>query len=48
VLSLFFKTPTLRAKSALQEAADDKHAKSVADAAEEDADRRDSQLTPVI
>ncbi len=36
ILALFFKTPALRAKSALQEAADDKHAKSLADAAAEE------------
>lgn len=32
VLALFFKTPALRAKSALQEAADNKHAASLAEA----------------
>jgi hypothetical protein len=40
VLSLFFKTPPLRAKSALQEAADD-----AADAADAQAEK-DRALTP--
>lgn len=35
VLALFFKTPTLRSKSALQEAAEEKHAASEAAASDE-------------
>ena len=47
VLALFFKTPVLRAKSALQEAADDAHAASKrADAEAEDEARDKLTLVP--
>ncbi|MEO6942696.1 MAG: MFS transporter, partial [Terrimesophilobacter sp.] len=46
VLALFFKTPELRAKSALQEAADDAHAQREKDAAEA-ADDVEDELTLV-
>ena len=50
VLALFFKTPPLRAKSALQEAADDAHADAERTKAEAAAGAGDSEseeeLTP--